>query len=181
MRAARTNLPILVLEGGYVCLLEELSWNSDARRKGEAADASPDLQSYLSAARAKIARRRQRQARRSPSGRRALARRQGQGGNWRPLYLFLSHPSRPRATPLPELDDSQAHTQGFANGRAGPCYTHPASKTPCAQIRRIKGRTSTLAAGRTFAGSLTRQRRGHGSSRGAPSGAGSHTEPRRPT
>ena len=62
MRAARTNLPILVLEGGYVCLLEELSWNSDARRKGEAADANPDLQSYLSAARAKIARRRQRQA-----------------------------------------------------------------------------------------------------------------------
>ena len=45
MRAARTNLPILVLEGGYVCLLEELSWNSDARRKGEAAVATPDLQS----------------------------------------------------------------------------------------------------------------------------------------
>ena len=42
MRAARTNLPILVLEGGYVCLLEELSWNSDARRKGEAAAATPD-------------------------------------------------------------------------------------------------------------------------------------------
>ena len=37
MRAARTNLPILVLEGGYVCLLEELSWNSDAWRKGVAA------------------------------------------------------------------------------------------------------------------------------------------------
>ena len=45
MQAARTNLPILVLEGGYVCLLEELSWNSDARRKGEAAVATPDLQS----------------------------------------------------------------------------------------------------------------------------------------
>ena len=42
MRAACTNLPILVLEGGYVCLLEELSWNSDARRKGEAAAATPD-------------------------------------------------------------------------------------------------------------------------------------------
>ena len=45
MRAARTNFPILVLEGGYVCLLEELSWHSDARRKGEAAVATPDLQS----------------------------------------------------------------------------------------------------------------------------------------
>ena len=44
-RAARTHLPILVLEGGYVCLLEELSWHSDARMKGEAAVATPDLQS----------------------------------------------------------------------------------------------------------------------------------------
>ena len=33
------------LGGGYVCLLEELSWNSDARWKGEAAAATPDLQS----------------------------------------------------------------------------------------------------------------------------------------
>ena len=33
------------LGGGYVCLLEELSWNSDARWKGGAAAATPDLQS----------------------------------------------------------------------------------------------------------------------------------------
>ncbi len=32
------------MEGGYVCLLEELSWNSAARWKGEAAVATPDLQ-----------------------------------------------------------------------------------------------------------------------------------------
>ena len=54
------------------------------------------------------------------------ARRQGQGGNWRPSYLILSHPSRPRTAPPSESTTRSQH-QGFANGRAGPCYTHPAS------------------------------------------------------
>ena len=44
--------------------------------EGRGRSANPDLQSFLSAARAKIARRRQQQARSSPSGRQALARRQ---------------------------------------------------------------------------------------------------------
>ena len=53
-----TIAPTTNLEGGYVCLLEELIWNLDARRKGEAADATPDLQSSISAVRARISGRR---------------------------------------------------------------------------------------------------------------------------
>ena len=71
------------------------------QEEGRGADATPDLQS------SKFSCSRQNRPEatvtgllkpeRSPG---VLARRQDQGGNWRPSRLFLSHPSRPRtATP----------------------------------------------------------------------------------
>ena len=61
------------------------------------------------------------------------ARRQDQGGNWRPSYLFLPHPSRPRTAP-PSESTTRSQRQGFANGRAGPAIRIPPSR-PDAHIR----------------------------------------------
>ena len=125
-RAARTHLPILVLKGGYVCLLEELIWNSDARRKGEAADATPDLQS------SKLSCSRQERPEatatgllkpeRIPGSRRGDRTKRATGGP----HACSSHTYQ---GPEPLLLQSRrlgGNTQGFVNGRAGPCYTHPA-------------------------------------------------------
>ena len=118
MRAARTNLPILVLEGGNVCLLEELSWNSDARRKGEAADATPDLQSSISAGCSKDARIRPQQACLSPSGREASARLQDQGGQLEAQHLCLTY-HKAGTTPPGQSVDRETNTGGStAAGRS---------------------------------------------------------------
>jgi hypothetical protein len=96
------------------------------QEEGRGADATPDLQS------SKLSCPRQDRPeatvtgllkpKRSP---RVSARRQDQGGNWRPSYLSLNTYQGPE----PLLQQSRrlgGNTQGFVNGRAGPCYTHPA-------------------------------------------------------
>ena len=126
-RAARTHLPILVLEGGYVCLLEELSWNSDARRKGEAADATPDLRS------SKLSCPRQDcpgatvtgllKPERSSSGVGAATGSRGQLEALTRVPLLLIKAQNRNSC---RVGDSESTRKGSSNGRAGPCYTHPA-------------------------------------------------------
>ena len=140
MRAARTNLPILVLEGCYVCLLEELSWISDARWKGGAAAPLLTFNPPSSARRPG-----------APSvGRLGLCellrtaawRRRGHGteGNWRPSPPCLFNPKAERS-PAPQPRHrwwpGDRRLKGDSPlGRAEPCCKHAASSRP-AQISRL--------------------------------------------
>ena len=99
------------------------------------------------------------------------ARRQDQGGNWRPSHLFLPHPSRPRTAPPSESDDSESTPR--VRQRPGGAMLYASRLHTLMHIfAKAKGGPQPLAAGRTSAGSGTRQRGGHGPSRGGPSDVG---------
>ncbi len=141
-------------------MLDELIWNSDARRKGEAAVATPDPTIlHLSCLRQNL-----REAtvtgllklERSPGGRRGDRIKGATGGPH--TCSSLTHQGQE-----PYLRQSRrlrVNTKGSPTAGRGHAIRIPPPKHPDAQIRRIEGRTSTLAAGRTLAGSLTWQRRG---------------------
>ena len=124
MRAARTNLPILVLEGGYVCLLEELSWNSDARRKGEAAVPAQAFNptSQLPAPRS-FEGVSDRLAVAQAADKRWRGDRTKEVGNWRPTTP-VPQSSQGREPPLRQSGVQRA--RGSSSGRAEPCYKHAA-------------------------------------------------------
>ena len=138
------------------------------QEEGRGADATPDLQSSILSCprqdRPEATVTGLLKPKRSPRG---PARRQDQGGNWRPSYLFLSHLSRPRTATPAESETRRQHARVRQRPGGDMLY---ASSLSALRRRSAKpeGGPQPLAAGRTPAGSATRQRRGHGPTGGSP-------------
>ena len=97
------------------------------QEEGRGADATPDLQS------SKLSCPRQDRPEATVTGLlkperspRVSARRQDQGGNWRPSYLFFPILQGLEPLLLQSRMTRRLTRKGSSNGRAGPCYTHPA-------------------------------------------------------
>ena len=141
------------------------------QEEGRGADATPDLQfSKLSCPRQDCPEATVTGLLKPERSPRVPARRQDQGGNWRPSYLFLSHLSRPRTATPAESETRRQHAR--VRQRPGGAMLY-ASRLHALRHRSAKpeGGPQPLAAGRTPAGSATRMRRGHGPSGGVPSDA----------
>ncbi len=143
-------------------MLEELSWNLDARRKGKAADATPDLQSSqlgcprhgsLGGNRNRLA-----EARAVPGDRRGDRIKGATGG---PHTCSSPTPQGPEP-PLRASQLTQSLTHGVRLRPGGAMLYASRLHALMHQFAESEGGLQPLAAGRTSAGSGIGRRRGHG-------------------